>query len=911
VTYALYPVSGDLTHAPAGNCLYFELVVCFSLNDGTFTEISKDQVNITWYFMQKMLEYFQAKKFAGTYFLLLRNSGKAPLAMWQLFAASILVICNTVALKKAFAFQEDTSPTDQADLAMRSARTLIEHDRPADAANVLLRAIASAHHSHNTWQEARLQLVLSGCRLTQFDYREAMQTAETSRRLALKSKDNTTAGSAAINLATVYQQLGDVRLAGKEAAYAADLLKNSNEKRRLALALLISANVESERIRAAIAPESANESSMSPSEARQQIERNYRRGIEVTHNAGLKALEANFWEELGYSLLLAHMPGPAAEPFNKAYALEKSENNIGAMAVNKSHQAELQLQQKNYQSALKLIDEAFASKSPNFKRTPQYYSIHLRGVLLAHLNRRSEALTELRRAATLASAWREGALPGDTTSTRTVVVLHDVYQDYADLAAETAIEKNDNALARDALLVLAENRAANLREAITLSFSQKQKIPNRYFDLLAELQQTQARVLLGDGRPGDSARLDQIRIEMGNLENEFGAGQREVLKNAEKNPYRNSLRDIQSRLSSREVLLSFSLGKENAYLWAVTGERVTVYKLAGDPATCARAFSQSVQQIRNSASDGLKLSRLLFGSLPQDLWSKPDWLIVADGALYEGVPFAALPDLSKPNKATPLAESHNIRFLPSELLLLSVDKVNAQPRFLGVGDPIYNVADSRFIRGSGKVVLSHGSTALARLVGSEREVRNAAKKSGLAQSQFLIGREATASNLQKAIDTRPEILHFAVHVVSPTESLQGKADRGGQAAIALSLTSEVIPELLTPEAIATLRVPGSIVVLSGCSSQRGEVLPSAGLMGLGRAWLLAGASAVIVSAWATPDDSGTFFSSFYNKFNSISSGSLAERAAAALKSAQVEMEHGTGYRSTPSFWAAYSIFSKE
>jgi CHAT domain-containing protein len=102
------------------------------------------------------------------------------------------------------------------------------------------------------------------------------------------------------------------------------------------------------------------------------------------------------------------------------------------------------------------------------------------------------------------------------------------------------------------------------------------------------------------------------------------------------------------------------------------------------------------------------------------------------------------------------------------------------------------------------------------------------------------------------------------------------------------------------------------VVLSGCDSEQSKPVPGVGWTGLGRAWLVAGASAVIVSAWPTPDDAGRFFQSFYHRLNAEpKSESMAQRAATALAATQNQMQHEDGYRRSPSFWAAYTVLSKE
>ena len=777
----------------------------------------------------------------------------------------------------------------------------------AEASQEFSRAAGIAHKADNAKDEAQALVALSGCRIVLFEYRAAQQAASDGFQLASNAKVDALAGSAKVNLATIYMQVGDYQRAGKEALDATKLLKDVSIKELYAKALLIYANIEAER---------AGEKAQADPRILGQITQNYRRAVDVAHDAKLSTLEANSWEELGEALLLA-APAPqlAEDPLHRAYLLESKAHDEEALAVNNEYQAELQLEKRNYKDALKLIDQALKAHSKYFRTKPIFIPLHTRGVLLEKMNRNSEALIELRKAVEAATQWRQGILPGDATSTRTTVLLHEVYNDYAQLAADLSLKNHDPALARSGLEELAANRAASLREQIALAYGQKLSLPPRYFDLLSDLQATQARVTLGEASRQDRIKLDEIRLEIGGIENQLGQVPQNISRSNERNAHRNSLRSIQSRLYNSELLLSFSLGQEKSFLWAVTENQVNLYKLPGSAeiGNAAQAFTLSVQTRSDSTATAQRLSRLLFGQLPRELWRRPDWVIVGDGVLLDSLPFASLRDLGSGSGTAMLDEAHNLRQVPSELLLLTPARANPHSRFVGVGDPIYNVADSRVAREKRRspMTASRASLALSRLPGGDREVRTAAKESGMAQSQILVGPEATLDDLQKAIAQDPEIVHFAVHVVSAQSIRPGSPGESSQAALALSLTKHDIPELLTPEAIATLRVPGSLVILSGCSSQKGEILPGAGLMGLSRAWLLAGATAVVVSAWPTPDDSGQFFSSFYGHFDTLASGSLAQRAAIALQRAQIDMQHGSGYRSSPKFWAAYSIISKE
>ncbi len=726
----------------------------------------------------------------------------------------------------------------------------------------------------------------SVCHASIFEYRAALALAQRSREVAGKAHDDTAAGAAAIVLASVYRMLGDFALAQEELEYAVRALAHTTRGDYLTRALLNQATLEIQENRAADAVASAA------------------RAVEVAQHAGLAETEASARDTFGILLVLQNRLPEAEQALDKAVAIQTSLHDADNLAVTREHLAELELKRCNYARALKFLDEAFAANTPSFRINPQYYPVHVRAEILLGLGRTSEALLEFKRAVDLASEWRAGALPGDVTNTYTVAELHDIYQDYAELAATLALKNHNPALARSALEAIADNRSASLREQLALSLGRNKRLPPEYFELVAQLQSEQAQVTLVNSREHE-AKLREIRVRLDDLENKIGLQALDNSPKQEKNPDKNSLRSIQSRLSASEVLLSFCLGRPESYLWAVTRNDVNLYELPDERAIAdqAKAFADATRLKQDSSGPGRAFSQTLFGQLGPRIWKKHDWLLTLDGQLLNGIPFSALPNPRIPS--TNLSSEHSMRLLPSELLLLYPKSPTPAPVFVGIADPIYNLADSRRAPGISFVQAksSRGATRLARLVGSDTEIEAGARRSGIADTELLTGVNASGTALRKATAAPPEVLHFAVHVVSPPGEPQ-------EAALALSLTNDGLPELLTSEVIASFRVPGSLVVMSGCASEQGKTVPSAGLIGLSRAWLMAGAEAVIVSAWPTPDDSGQFFSFFYAHLQK-QAGPLAKRAAAALEEAQLDMQRGGGYRSSPSFWGAYSIISKE
>jgi len=774
---------------------------------------------------------------------------------------------------------------------LRKAGNFLEALREAN------RAVYLSRQSQNALQTIRSLMVLAATEVMCFRYPSALVSTKEAFELARKAGNYQLAGGASGAVSNIYFFLGDFRTAEVEGRRAIDLLhqapqddpltKQFTVKAMHLLAILCAAQgrtVEAEAF--------------------------FKQAIALAQKSREKALEATLWDVRGFWLLHENQFNLAEQSLNAALSLRQSMQDDDALPYSKEHLAELELKRSspNYANALKLVDEALASHSISFKASPQYYPIHTRAQILLHLGQKQKALSEFRRAVSVADIWRLGALPGDATNTQTVVLLHEVYQDFAQLAAQISLDTKDAALRNEALEVLAANRAASLREQLTRSLASSAKLPDSYFEKLSALQRAQAKVTLGRNSRADQSELNRLRTEMSELEDKLAVQNGKNYFSSEKILRRNSLRDIQSRLQREQLLLSLSLGEFSSYLWAITRDQVNLYQIdaRSQLETKAAQLARNVREGTKFKEAGKALSQSMFGKLPDRLTRKPEWLIVADGALLNGVPFAAMPNSVAGGDGAYLMEGHSIRFLPSELLLLSAKSKAPALRFVGVADPIYNLADTRLKHKQGwdAPPVEASSVTLARLPGSGQEARISAQKSGLPNTQILDGPQATEEMIRKAVTTVPELLHFAVHVVSPP-------DRPQEAALALSLNNEGVPELLTPEAVATFRLPGTLVVLSGCSSNQGKAVPSAGLLGLSRAWLLAGAEAVVASSWPTPDDSGRFFSLFYSHLHATAAGSLSQRASLALAQTQTELQHGTGYTSSPSYWAAYSVISKE
>ncbi len=276
------------------------------------------------------------------------------------------------------------------------------------------------------------------------------------------------------------------------------------------------------------------------------------------------------------------------------------------------------------------------------------------------------------------------------------------------------------------------------------------------------------------------------------------------------------------------------------------------------------------------------LYRLLMPPDVEDL-GEDDLLLIAPHGSLHGLPFQALLVDEKP-----LVTQVPLTYVPSlsalQLLRCSEPSDYAQDRLVEeLRGPAGNPSIGRVLVcglsdfGSQASSLPHTADEVAAL----REVWGD-------QLDLLWGSEATREALLRLNETGDlaayDAIHFATHAVldhlAPSQSRVLLAD-----------------DSLALADVLNLRLRARVVVLSTCEGAMGQRYPGDEIMGLARAFFLAGARTVVASLWPVEDASaGEFMGRLYRRLGA------GEGVAQALRAVQVEMA-GEGY--APYQWAPF------
>jgi tetratricopeptide (TPR) repeat protein len=732
---------------------------------------------------------------------------------------------------------------------------------------------------------------LGSARYQIFQYRDALQAYLEARDLATSQRDRESLGALCFNLSSLYFDMGDIEAALESAQQGLKLPDDATArfKARLLIQCARINGQQKESKRAVILLRGAIEAS--------------RADLDISS-------EAQAWNELGNILVESGELQSAERALLEAFRLRKLTHD-DRIYFSYESLGNLRALQGDRQSALVLLDRAVeAARAVSASATWNAY--YDRGKVKLAQRRWREAFTDFGAAVECARRWRAEVLPADAFRISTEVELHQVYSSFIQLGSRLYAQTGQKHFAEDAFAAAEESRASSLR-ALWVGPDLTKELPNEYWEALANLHRAEA-ALMNDQLNEEPAAIRSLRLRVAEMEARAGLDFPRDADNSDL-PSVSLIERVRRLLKPTEVFVGFHLGDAGSYSWIVANQGFELHQLP-PRAHFVESVGLFVKALYENSPEAILLgNRLyaeLFGGSSRRLLDKPIWILAPDGPLFE-MPFAALVEGTKSHSDAPayVVERHAIQLIPGTSVLYNTRTFDTNGPIVVLGDPIYNRADPRLPHGQSRRGRSVGGQAeshapaqpieLARLVGSAREIEQCA---GVWRSHgdeliLLKGAAANRQNLVGALRRNPAVVHLAAHVLFPSE-------HSGPGAVALAFRPEGEVELLSTTEIARMRLRLGLVVVNGCSSASAVTLPGAGLMGMTRAWLAAGARAVIVTRWAVDDqDEGELFRTFYERFLALRGSQDGRSFAELLQQAQLTELRAGGRRANPARWAAY------
>ena len=505
------------------------------------------------------------------------------------------------------------------------------------------------------------------------------------------------------------------------------------------------------------------------------------------------------------------------------------------------------------------------------------------------------ALDDFRQARADAAQMRADVVPTDGDRIALATGLNRIPAGLVDAGNRLAQKTGDAALIRETFDAAEQDRLWTLRELFPSASDWRSRLPENYWDQLSHYQSVERELIAL--LPADP-KSGVLRTTASSLEHklqEFEAGAADPAHPAG-DTSGSVLEKARRHLGPDSVLFSFHITDARGWLWAVDAGGVNLYSVPSGRILKPR-IQQFVAHIRTgdtlSQSEGEALYKDLLGHVPGRYRRHKGWLLVPDGPLFD-IPFGALVTghrASADKSPIYLAEIATLQSIPGASII-EKRSVPVNDAFLGIGDPVYNGADPRY---AGERVQE---VSLPRLPGTAEEIQACSRMWNAKKSVLLTGPDARLDAVRQAMRDNPAIIHFATHVVEgPTSHSSGL--------IALGLDANGQLGLMGPTEIQARPITASLVVLDGCHSAASESLPGVGLMGLTRAWIGAGARAVMATQWDIPDDAGAaMMVEFYRALRAHP----AQGPAGALQQAQI---HAMRAHTPPSVWAPYFVLGRD
>ncbi|MDQ1523909.1 MAG: hypothetical protein QOE47_1833, partial [Pyrinomonadaceae bacterium] len=481
-------------------------------------------------------------------------------------------------------------------------------------------------------------------------------------------------------------------------------------------------------------------------------------------------------------------------------------------------------------------------------------------------------------------------------------------------------------------------------------------------------QQEIAGLLGGVGLQGDAPKrsvaeleseLERLSVEFDSLENQIRTSSPRYAALVRAEPL--TLAEVQQQvLDASTVLLEYSLGEHQSYLFAVTRDGVTLHRLPSRerierqaialrqqliPAGVRRAIaginvaettrgltlgspSTATANVTAYASAANALYQTVVAPAAASLGERRI-LVVPEGALNY-VPFESLVVTTGGidySTLSYLVKTNEIVYAPSASIVAELRRqvrrtdaaTSARGGMLLVADPVFDATDSRLqssspqgatraretVRGlslasalADVTNVKGGNLKLVRLDGTRAEAEEIAKlaRASGGQADVWLDFDASESNLSARKLDGYRVLHFATHGLLDAERPQFTG-------LALSLVGQSNADgFLRVDEVFNLRLGSPLVMLSACETGLGRERRGEGVIGLTRAFMYAGAHTVGVSLWSVGDKStAELMPEFYRRLLAGREG-----APAAMRASQLALIAGKRY-SAPFYWSPFVI----
>jgi CHAT domain-containing protein/tetratricopeptide (TPR) repeat protein len=480
------------------------------------------------------------------------------------------------------------------------------------------------------------------------------------------------------------------------------------------------------------------------------------------------------------------------------------------------------------------------------------------------------------------------------------------------------------------------------RSLVAEEMAQRQAVLNRKLDPAVEALQQQFKEeeksvmqLQGTAQTAlSSIALRDATLKMEQTERELA--EHSAAFRADERAQDSKLADLRKNLPPGSVLVSYvvflKLAADVAHFNKMPVQSYTAFVLHGDSERIgvydlgdSHSIADLVKRMRASADAeahgggmgstrnereyreaGLELRKRIWDPLSADVAAKKLVLVVPDGIL-DLVPFSALPL----DKGYFVEHGPVVHILTSERDLLTSPALEKKAGLLAIGSPSFEGSSTETasaLRGAPTecdVLNKMEFHDLPASLGEVKDISGLWKRwNGTEPEQLLTGEDATQARFIDAA-SQARVLHIATHAFV----LEKKCGNGNpllhSGLVFAGVNKDRNTAIMTAQQIASLDLRGvDWAVLSACNTGYGELRDGEGVMGLERAFRVAGAKSVVMALWPV-DDAATrdfmeklYVERFSRRATTADAAWLAARSVLAARQAAGSSTH-------PWYWAGF------